>query len=250
MISNKEIILTNIMSRKTRASQIHGYGDNPEPFHVTQYHKIKKFIKSAEDVGVKTCILYDILSDELLSLQSKIITFHKYTDLHRQDHCDNRFYLYRDFLKQTTAKRIFLTDCNDVKFNQNPFQIFSNKYDLYVGSEYRDTGWLDNKFRQINASGVNWSKPDELVNNIFTRYNMGIIGGNKSNILKFINHIIQYMEQVGVDIGVDSPAGILTLHNHFNRKRIFTGMPLHNHFRMPGAEDIEGTRGKCYIVHK
>jgi hypothetical protein len=249
-MNEQNIILTNIMSRKTRASQINGYGDDPEPFHVTQFWKIKKFIMSAKDIGARTCILYDDISDELLDLQCDNISFHEYKDQHRQDHCDNRFYLYKKFLEQTDVQKIFLTDCNDVKFNHNPFQIFSSKYDLYVGSEYRDTGWLNCKFRQINKSGVDWQIPDEIVDGVFTRYNMGIIGGNKSNICKFIDYIIQYMEQVNVDIGADSPAGILTLHNHFNKKRIFTGMPLHNHFRMPGTEDRDGTRSKCYIIHK
>lgn len=243
------------MSRKTRASQINNYGNDPEPFHKTQLTKIKTFIKSVENINVRGCILYDDISDNLLSLQSENISFHKYNDLYRQDHCDNRFYLYRDFLDQTNVENIFLTDCNDVKFNHDPFQIFSDKYDLYVGSEYVEVGWLSNKLEEINRTGVNWKIPmwSDYINGVFTRYNMGIVGGNKSNICKFLTHIIDYMEQVSVDIGVNTPAGILTLLENFNRKRIFTGMPLHNHFRMPIEEDQKlhnNTRDKCYIVHK
>lgn len=239
------------MSCKTRASQINGYGNDTEPFHMTQLDKIKKFIKSVEDINVRCCILYDVIGDELLNLQSDNVSFHEYKDVYRQDHCDNRFYLYRTFLKQTDAENVFLTDCNDVKFNHDPFQIISNMYDLYVGSEYIEVGWLCDKLEEINRTGVNWKIPmwSDYINGVFTRYNMGIIGGTKSNICVFLDHIIHRMEQVCGDIGANTPAGILTLLNHFNRKRIYTGMPLHNHFRMPDGEDPHA-RSECYIVHK
>lgn len=258
-INSDNLILTSIMSRKTGAPQINGYGKREKPFYKNQNGKIKRFINTVEKIKVNSVILYDLpidFDEHFPQSNPKHDNPYLYTKfvnsdgLHRYDHCDNRFYLYRDFLERHSAKNIFLTDCNDVYFNDDPFKIFSKDFDLYVGSEYRNTGWLAQKFRQINKSGVKWVKPDETQNNNLVRYNMGIIGGEKPMILKFINFIIDYMEEVDKNIGADSPAGILTLHNHFNLKRVFTGMPLHNNFRMPGAKDKENTRGNSYIVHK
>ena len=258
-INNSNLILTSIMSRKTGANQINNYGKSEHPFYIAQHAWIRRFINSVEKIKVNATILYDLpidfdkyftRSNPTHDNPFRYVKFAKSDKLYRNDHCDNRFYLYRDFLKTHPAKNIFLTDCNDVYFNDDPFKVFSKDCDLYVGSEYRNTGWLNAKFREINKSGVKWVKPDEIQNNKLVSYNMGIIGGTKPMIMKFINHIIDYMEEIDKNIGADTPAGILTLHNHFNLKKIFTGMPLHNHFRMPGGKDKERTRGKAYIVHK
>lgn len=235
------------MSQHTGAVQINNYQDKVEPFHIDQHQLIKRWIDSVNNIKTPGVIFYDQISDKLLSTANTVIEFKQETKLTRNNHCDNRFYIYKEYLLQNKdIDNVFLTDCNDVYFNKNPFDLMSNKYDLYVGSEYLPSRWCNQRFELINHSGVSWEIPQDER----TRYNMGIIGGPRKHVLIFLEHITNYMNQVDLNIGSNTPAGILTIHNHFNKSRIFTGMPLHNHFRMPGEEDTEETRVKSAIVHK
>lgn len=241
------LILTSVMSQDTGTKQINNYQDRAKPFHIDQHHLIKRWIDSANNIKTSGIIFYDQISDKLLSTANTTIKFKQETKLTRNNHCDNRFYIYKEYLQQNKdIDNVFLTDCNDVYFNKNPFDLISDKYDLYVGSEYRPSRWCNQRFDLINRSGVSWELPQDER----TRYNMGIIGGRRDQVLKFLEHIVSYMNHVESSIGANTPAGILTLHNHFDLSRVFTGQPLHNHFRMPGKEDTEKTRGKSAIVHK
>jgi len=242
-----DIILTSVMSQHTGAKQINDYQDDIKPFHIGQHVLIKRWIDSVNNIKTPGVIFYDQISDELLSTTNTVIKFKQETKLTRNNHCDNRFYIFKEYLQQNkNIDNVFLTDCNDVYFNKNPFNLMSEKYDLYIGSEYRPSRWCNQRFDLINRSGVSWELPQDEK----TRCNMGIIGGSRKHILNFLEHITNYMNQVDSNIGSNTPAGILTVHNHFNTSRIFTGMPLHNNFRMPGGEDKKNTRKHSYIVHK
>tara|TARA_Y100001938_G_scaffold126893_1_gene179261 strand:- start:1270 stop:2028 length:759 start_codon:yes stop_codon:yes gene_type:complete len=252
MKNNNNIILTSIMSSYTGSDQHNNYGKKNRPFYDQESSGINKFIHSVVNNNLKAIILYDTLSDKFLSRACDNITFIQNTDHYRDFHNDNRFYLYRDYLKSSNATNIFLTDCNDLYFNKNPFELISDKYDLFVGSEYRDTGWFRQIFHKCTEGGLPyaWKDLDETQNGKLVRYNVGIIGGTKNNVMKYLNQVTKLMDTVDKAVFADTPCGILTLQQHFNLNRIFTGMPLHNNFRMPGKKDKENTRGNSYIVHK
>lgn len=252
MRTNK--ILTSIMSSYTGSDQHNNYGKKDIPFYKQVPRGIDRFIKTVVDNNLSADIFYDTLSDEVLSKASDNITFIQSTKHYRDFHNDNRFYLYRDHLKNSNATNIFLTDCYDLYFNKDPFELMSNnsQYDLFVGSEYRNTGWFRQYYQKCVDGGLPyaWDDLDETQNGKLVRYNVGIIGGDKNNIMKFLNRITELMDTVGKAVLADTPCGVLTLHQHFNLNRIFTGMPLHNHFRMASGEDKENTRNHSYIVHK
>ena len=64
------------------------------------------------------------------------VKFVKYTKQHRPSYNDERFYCFRDYLERDkNIKRLFHTDLFDVEFHGNPFKIFEQGYDLYLGSE-------------------------------------------------------------------------------------------------------------------
>ena len=235
------------MSRHTGAEQINDWQDLSRPFHVDQYWVIKRWIESVNSINSTGVMFYDQISDDLLSMAGTDLELKQETKLTRNNHCDNRFFIYKEYIqKNKDIDNVFLTDCNDVYFNKSPFDLINKKYDLYVGSEYLPSRWCKQRFDLIKKTGPEWELPqDESI-----RYNMGIIGGCRDQVLKFLEHITSYMNQVDLNIGSNTPAGILTLHNHFDLSRVFTGQPLHNHFRMPKDLDIESSRASAYIVHK
>lgn len=198
------------------------------------------WILSTYNIGLNGIVFHDCLSNYFINKQPKNLTFIYIKPNSKHSLNDIRYIIWLDYIiNNTEIEYFFTTDMFDVEFNKNPFEIISDKYDIYVGSN-----------RECKISQNNW-----LVENMNTVYkktffpdfedaNAGIIGGNRKNIIKLF-------ENMKKDILLnESPKDLSmaifnkNLYETFEKEKILIGYPITSKFKKYEKH------GNFYIKHK
>jgi hypothetical protein len=142
---------------------------------------------------------------------------------------EERARIYRDWLESNPCDYALTTDLFDVEFYVDPFCIMRVKDDkslLYVGSEPTRIGksaWM--KRRMLETYG-------EVTNESEYILNPGIVGGNYTRMITFLDQWLDEMTKVIVP--TLPPHDICAFNRLLHRGTIpyFTGFPLHTIFRL------------------
>ena len=143
---------------------------------------------------------------------------------------------FRDWLANSEAENVFLTDIADVLFHDDPFPLVIDS-SLYVGSEKFPIGrdsWNAKTIRKFYGKAV-WR---EMMKG--PSYNSGIVGGLRAVVLDFVASLCIEIERIGG--GEQAAMNVLIRRDD---REIVTGAPLHTVF---GKR--EGPGSGCVIAHK
>ncbi len=229
-----DCIFTTYLTKNLDFSQ-HDCSGNAKP---NNYKLMSGWYNSVKKFDLNGVVFHNELSEDFIKkYTTDQIKFEKYTKVHRPSYNDERFYCYKSYLlNNPEVKRVIFTDMFDVQFFGNPFKVFSEEYDLYLGSETRKahaSKWLTMKMKQVGLKPLNKS---------MVIYNAGIIGGERGPILEFLDGMIELLNKVPTNINANSPVYVHYT-NRIYKGRIFTGHPLHNKFR-------SNKPGGAFIKHK
>ena len=132
-----------------------------------------------------------------------------------------------------------MTDGNDVTVVKNPFKFINNK-NIYVGSEIKgNKKYILDKLNYINSNQNNYKLKLDTI------YNAGILGGNRKNVLSFINKMIDIFNLVNKkNIDKNINMAVFNIVSE-NTKNIITGPPLHSDFKK-----YQNNREDVYFIHK
>ena len=230
-----DIIFTTYFTQNRKFSQHDcSLGCKPNDFKV-----MRKWYESIWRLKLNAIIFHNELSCDFMSkYETKNIKFERWSEFNRPSYNDERFYCYLEYLKMhENIKRGFCTDMFDVVFYKNPFELVDDQYDLYLGSEASPSRtWNRRKYKEVKL-------PQPNIEAGQTYFNAGIIGGDRSNLMKLFSMMIETFKKVPTNVNANMPVYNYCLHNIFNGK-YFTGSPLHNKFKSGKIKD------GIYIKHK
>ncbi len=206
-------------------------------FQSDSYGLIKGWYESIVKLDLKGIIFHDSLSGEFVrEYENRNVSFEKW-ELGARSTNDERFICYRDFIfAHEGIDNFFFTDLFDVIFYKNPFDLLSDDYDIYVGSEHRyNTKWMWNAYTR--AYGQFYYRDKKLLN-------AGIIGGTRKNICLLLDKMVEDFISIRPHVNANMAALNKNTYDLFDEERICTGFPLHSRFK--GNQ----RKGNFYIKHK
>ena len=219
-------------------------------FNINEWNKVEAFIKS--------CITYAGYNYDIVVLHTKcsetvvteILAHGGLPVKIDEDSPDfvNRFYHYKEYLKNTQYDKVLHLDCTDIYLQDNPFKYIDEK--ITVANEgvlIKDEPW-NKHLHLLHFNEI----PDRMV------ICAGVIGGSRLNFIELCNRIVTYSDKY--DHGIDqiffnrlvneldiieySPndSFAIHLHTHFKNSKLKINI---NH------KDITSTNGKKYaVVHQ
>ena len=230
-----DILFTTYFTKDLSFSQ-HDSSGGCKP---NKYRLMERWYKSVWSNQIDSIVFHNELSNGFIrKYETKCIKFSKWGEENRPSYNDERFYCFLNYLKEhENIKRVFCTDIFDVEILRNPFELITDEYDLYLGSECNPSrGWIKKKGKEISLP-----QPDIDSGEIY--YNAGIIGGKRENIIKLFELMLFEFNNIPKEINANIPVYNYCLHKVFNGN-YFTGHPLHNVFK--SNKVTEGV----YIKHK
>jgi len=149
---------------------------------------------------------------------------------------DARFEIYAKYLREhKDIKKVFFTDCFDVKINYLP-KVANGK--LYIQQEPRwqpqnhknffrkNWLWVKNAFDRLYNGQIDYGLIGKSV------YNAGLIGGTTPQVLKLCDLMVEEFERINVG---EKNGNMLVLnkiiYNVMGEDKIVTGYPLHSKFK-------------------
>jgi hypothetical protein len=141
----------------------------------------------------------------------------------------DRHRLVRDYLQTIDDALVFVTDISDVAFKQDPFEIVKQHqadYRLFIGSE---------KQTIADCRCLSQEIPDQfgtLLHGDRHVINPGIIGGERTEVLFLLDHLLECIEQ-HQDRLLNSDMSIVNkvVHDLYQPAELYTGFPLHSQFK-------------------
>jgi hypothetical protein len=223
-----QVILTSYFSKDIGYSQhtrpVRKYA-NALPCKKDYFDLIKDWYNSVVGLGLNAVVMHNELSDDFVKTYSRAnIKFIRYTKQHRPSYLDERFYAYREYLADNPdIEKVLCTDMFDLKFINDPFKLFSDKYRLYVGSEANPGWeWMRNKYK---LAGIPPLSEDKIL------YNAGLVGGYREEMIGLLNEMVSIFVCAPKNTDVDMVAINECLHHKLGHIPVFTGHPLHNVFK-------------------
>ena len=141
----------------------------------------------------------------------------------------DRHRLVRDYLRQIDDRYILVTDISDVAFKRDPFPLFEpgpQPYRLFIGSEPKTIGNCRCLSQEITRQFGELLHADRQV------VNPGIVGGEREEVLTFLNRLLDCIDQFR-DRLLNSDMSIVNkvIHDHYQPDELCTGFPLHSRFK-------------------
>ncbi len=141
----------------------------------------------------------------------------------------DRHRLVRDYLQEIDDRYVFVTDISDVAFKHDPFQLVcqdQRKHRLFIGSEPKAIGNCRCLSKEMTDQFGDLLYADRQV------VNPGILGGERTEVLSLLNHILDCIDQLK-DRLLNSDMSIINkvVHDQYQPDQLFTGLPLHSRFK-------------------
>ena len=207
---------------------------------------IKPWYNSMKKLGLNGIIFHDGLGKEFIKkYQTNKIKFEYInTNNFKYSLNDLRFFVYYDYiLNNKNIENVFMTDGNDVKVVSSPF----NKFDkICVGSEESQINknqWIQDKINSFNDNKKLYFKND----NNGKVYNAGILGGNRKNVLFFLEKMINIFKNID-EKNINKNNNMIVFNYIiyiFLNQNVITGEKLHSKYRK-----FENNRKDICFIHK
>jgi len=235
----KNVIMTTYFCKKKDPQRIKYASCNDINYIKVWYDSIKK-------LDLNGIIFHDGLDNEFIKKYKtdKINFIYINSSDYNLSLNDLRFLVYLEYLeKNKNIKNVFMTDGNDVTVKMNPFEKLDFK-NIYAGSE-KNPGlkWVNIKVEVYNKNNkLNFDR-----NKIKLLYNAGILGGNRENILIFLEKMKEKFLNID-DKYKNSNLNMIVfndiIYNEINID-IKTGFPLHSVYKK-----YENKRDDVFFIHK
>ncbi len=141
----------------------------------------------------------------------------------------DRHRLVRDYLQEIDDRYVFVTDISDVAFKRDPFHLIEQdqqQHRLFIGSEPKTIGNCRCLRKEMTDQFGELLYADRQV------VNPGILGGERTEVLSLLNHILDCIDQLK-DRLLNSDMSIINkiVHDQYQPDELFTGLPLHSRFK-------------------
>lgn len=202
---------------------------------------------SMRQANLNGIVFHDSLSDSFIDAYSTPRIEFRKVSLGPYSLNDERFFVYRDFLKSNSFTKVLMTDASDLFVKRDPFPLFSNPNILYVGSDdprwptIRSSSWARTKSATMaRESGGQIALTEAFLD--MPLMNAGVIGGHYA----LLNIFLDAMCEVLKSINTISNHNMMAMHYVIHRLKLPTsvGFPLTSCFK---AFEINS---KACIVHK
>lgn len=209
------------------------------------YDYIKGLYESVKDKNLDVIFFHDGLSDEFIKLYSRNnIRFIK-VPVSDYSNNDYRFMCYLHFLKEQEYDKVFMCDGSDVTVVLDPSRMEIKNEIMFCEEplslnnyQYGATRYLD--FHK----GLNWSNLNHFIHSNYQLLNMGVIGSNYQNAIKFLGLFCS--ERIKCNhrhLNINMPLGNYIARNFF--ENIAHGSPFCSEFKK-----FQTDRKDVYFIHK
>lgn len=165
------------------------------------FQYFKRWLMSADRVGIDTVIFSDIVSDDFKARATshfKRTEFCQVKSLNHKSPNDQRFYMtYNYLLSHSDIEYATITDTSDVRFVNDPKIVMKSIGDYYfVGSDrsfWRKPThpWMVRVLKQCFRGSPFLEKTLRLLG----FFNCGVFGGSRTTVLNFLSHMIVLLEK-------------------------------------------------------
>ena len=209
------------------------------------FGKMKQWYNSVNELGLNGVIFQDHMVDSFIEeYWTENIKF-AFTQLGSRSVNDESYYSYYDYLSNhPEIDRVFMTDLFDVRFFRDPFELFRDNYQLYIGDEQGtigENGWMQEKYRRM-VECTDLVEPETIYSKPVL--NSGIIGGKRDQVLLVIENMLCWFEELPDKLNMNMPVLNLVVRKHFDEEEIMHGFPLNSLYKEYEEE------GDFYIKHK
>lgn len=247
------VALTSYFSKKKHPNEpgdTHVVGRNSQGFvDNNTYEYIKPWYDSLIANNQEGVLFHDNLSDDFVDkYQNEKIKFIKVEDS-EWSNLDYRWMCYESFLKDNKFDNVFMTDCSDVKLVQ-PLNTLIDKYKDVSYFACNDSILL-HEFHFYMSFHELFQLPDRmwfLLNQPrLELINMGVIGCNYENALKFLKIYNEFRVSLGrSEIGnLDMACGQYVFRRLLKGEKMLIGQPFCSEFKK-----YQNDRKDVYFIHK
>jgi hypothetical protein len=247
-LSNNSCILTSYLTLKKHPQ--HGdvnnkiQGVNDQGFvKNNSFLYIKDFYNSLLKTNCDAVIFHDNLSEEFVGkYTNKNIKFLKVIPSNLSNN-DYRFFLYQDWLNKNFYEKVFLVDACDVIISKDP-STMNIDHDIYFCEDLLKLS--DYRFGMDTFSQICNSLLLEPLLNLHNHIllNMGVIGFNHKNAMKFLNLFCNQRKQSRLfHLNVNMTLGNYIARKYFNQ--VYSGEPFCSEFKK-----YQKNRKDVYFIHK
>lgn len=217
---------------------------------------MRGWYESVRALGLRAVIVHDGLSAAFIRQHAtRRIRFVR-TGPYPWSPNDQRFFAWRDLLRNLSPDRVFLTDISDVRVASNPFLalertgarlvIGDEVYPPPAGAVIRRHPWLMQKIRDTRKGG------SSAIYSFFRRHqfdlptlNAGVIGGCAADVRELLERFVRIRRRIGrPDLNLNMPIVNYSVHRFF-RGRFHHGAPVTSVFK-----GYQRRRGDVAFIHK
>lgn len=200
-----------------------------EPISSDYLNYIRPWWTTVNKVGLQGVILHDGLPQNFISeATTENVSFTK-CELGQFPILHQRHFAVRDYLRQSTAEYVLITDVSDVAFKRDPFELMVSQPEeirLFIGSEKKPIGRNKCLKSEMRDQYGNVEHAERTV------VNPGILGGRRKEVIDFLNLLTDEIEAHGHHlINSDMCMVNRVFHRNYSLSEVFTGSPLHSEFR-------------------
>jgi len=216
---------------------------------IDDYSKIKIWKESIEVLKLNGVIFHDQLSQEFINKhQSHYIKFIRCNNDYSWSTNDFRFAVYNHYLKQNNdIEFVFVTDITDVKVVHDPFeQIKKQKLENKIITGLDNAGIINKSvWHRMKNYGYIPKYTTFWQTLPYPVLNAGILGGSRTNIIKFTDKMIEEFLQINNPNENNNMAVFNYVCYKYFKNEIITGEPICSKFTR-----FESTRRDVWFIHK
>jgi hypothetical protein len=210
-------------------------------------HQASTWYRSLLSLGLRPVILHDGLSEEVLApIRRQGVLFEQVeTGTQSESPNDRRFRLYLKYLAdRPEIEQVFFTDVTDVTAYSDPFELFSDRDQIFVGSEGRVNGSSLYMWK-TTGEAYGWGGRTKFLR-ILNKpvLNCGILGGRRGPLMRLLSEINEELDRTKPQVDSNMVTLNLAAYRLFSDHQIVTGYPLHSRFK-----SYEPRRDVCFL-HK
>ena len=231
--------------------------DPQRDYYITpnRFCYIKTWFIGAMKNNLNIVIFYDKLDASWIRRAEEKYPRAKFVhgDLKGRSTNDARYYILHDYLvKNPDIKRLFITDGNDVQLWRSPFDLMDKLGNdmLYIGQDtpfyYKsadDENWMKGVLSRCYGRKI-YTSEHTAVQNRWTLYNAGVLGGNRDMMLLVLSQIHKWLDKANKGENCNMGTVNIVAHKYFFDD-IFVGYPLQSGFKI----EIAGPFGQA-VKHK
>jgi hypothetical protein len=207
---------------------------------------IYPWFASVSYLKLNAIVIHDELNDEFIQkYENEHIKFYKYIPK-KYSLNDERYYAFRNLLREVKFNKVFFTDGSDVIIKRDPFEFIADDV-LYFGEDQGETpkimnnNWCISKLSQLLQNNKFKNElNDDFLN--FEYVNNGVMGGYHDSLSYFLEQVCTVFDQL--ECGNNNNMMVTNYLLWKNKIQYFKGAPLTSPFKKYQMH------GDYYFIHK